>query len=81
MIFKQEIVEKLKVYAEELFGAKKDELTAETRFKEDLKCKSLHLTQIATKLEDDYEVEVPYADINRCITFADLADFMDKALS
>ena len=81
MTFKEEIIEKLKEYCEELLGVGKNEMSPETRFKEDLECKSIHLAQISTKLEDDYEVEVPYADMTKCITFADLADFMDKALS
>jgi acyl carrier protein len=81
MTFKQEVVEELKKAAEVLLGVNGAELTAETRFNEDLNCKSVHLVQFSAKLEDKYEVEVPYMEMKRCSTFADVAAFLDKALS
>ena len=36
---------------------------------------------IASALEDEYEVEVPYMQLNKCKTFLDAAKFVDDALS
>ena len=56
-------------------------LSAETRFVDDLHCKSVNIVQFASALEDEYEVEVPYMQLNKCATFADAAKFVDDALS
>ena len=80
MKFKEEVIENLKQYAQQLLGVDPATLSAETRFVEDLACKSVHYGQFSAKLEDEYDVAVPYATIKRCETFADVADFIDEAL-
>lgn len=81
MTFQDEMIELLKKSAKEILGADPATLSGETRFVEDLNCKSADLVQISARLEDVYEAEVPYADMKRCKTFLDVAKFVDAALS
>ena len=79
--FQEEDVDILKDKAAEIFGVDASTLSAETRFVDDLHCKSVNIVQFASALEDEYEVEVPYMQLNKCATFADAAKFVDDALS
>ena len=79
--FQEEVVDILKDKAVEIFGSDRDSLSAETSFVDDLGCKSVNIVQFASALEDEYEVEVPYMQLNKCKTFLDAAKFVDDALS
>ena len=79
--FQEEVVDILKNKAAEIFGVDAASLSAETSFVDDLHCKSVNIVQFASALEDEYEVEVPYMQLNKCTTFADAAKFDDDALS
>lgn len=79
--FQEEVVDILKNKAAEIFGVDASTLSGDTRFKEDLGAKSVNIVQFASALEDEYEVEVPYMQLNKCETFADAAKFVDDALS
>ena len=79
--FQEEVVDILKNKAAELFGVDAESLSAETSFVDDLHCKSVNIVQFASALEDEYEVEVPYMQLNKCKTFADAAKVVDDALS
>lgn len=79
--FQEEVVDILKDKAAEIFGVDAASLSADTRFKEDLGAKSVNIVQFASALEDEYEVEVPFMQLNKCATFADAAKFVDDALS
>lgn len=79
--FQEEVIDILKDKAASIFGADPSTLSADTRFVEDLHCKSVNIVQFASALEDEYEVEVPYMQLNKCATFADAAKFVDDALS
>lgn len=79
--FQEEVVDILKNKAAEIFGVDAASLSAETSFVDDLHCKSVNIVQFASALEDEYEVEVPYMQLNKCTTFADAAKFVDDALS
>ena len=79
--FQEEVVEILKDKAVEIFGVERDSLSADTRFVEDLHCKSVNIVQFASALEDEYEVEVPFMELNKKATFAEAAKFVDDALS
>lgn len=79
--FQEEVVDILKNKAAEVFGVDAESLSAETSFVDDLHCKSVNIVQFASALEDEYEVEVPYMQLNKCKTFADAAKFVDDALS
>ena len=79
--FQEEVVDILKSKAAEIFGVDAATLSAETSSVDDLHCKSVNIVQFASALEDEYEVEVPYMQLNKCKTFADAAKFVDDALS
>ncbi len=76
MEFKQEVINLLIEKAVKMFGLDPSTLGPETRFKEDLQCKSANIVQFTTALEDEYDVEVPYMEFNRKATFADAADYI-----
>ncbi len=79
--FQLEVIDILKDKAADLFGSDPDTLGPDTKFVDDLHCKSVNIVQFASALEDEYEVEVPYMQLNKCVTFADAAKFVDDALS
>ncbi len=79
--FQEEVVEILKDKAVDIFGVDRDSLSADTRFVEDLHCKSVNIVQFASALEDEYEVEVPFMELNKKATFAEAAQFVDEVLS
>ncbi len=79
--FQEEVVEILKDKAADIFGVDRDSLSADTRFVEDLHCKSVNIVQFASALEDEYEVEVPFMELNKKATFAEAAQFVDEVLS
>lgn len=79
--FKKEVVQLLIDTCTMLLGTDPATLSADTRLEEDLHCTSVHLVQMSSALENEYEVEVPFMAIKRCKTFAEVADFVDQALS
>ena len=79
--FQEEVVDILKDKAVEIFGGERDSLSAETSFVDDLGCKSVNIVQFASALEDEYEVEVPFMQLNKCTTFAEAAKLIAATLS
>lgn len=79
--FQAEVVDILKGKAAEIFGADPAMLSADTRFIEDLHCKSVNIVQFASALEDEYEVEVPFMELNKKKTFGEAAALVDEKLS
>lgn len=73
MELREQIVNDIIAKATSIFGG---EITEETRFTDDLKAKSLHLVQIVTMLEDNYDVEVQYMKFRRYPTVGEAADFV-----
>lgn len=80
MEFIEEVTALLAGKAAELLRVDAATLTAETRFIEDLHCKSVDLVKFTTLLEDEYDVEVPFMAFKRCKTFGDAAAFVADAL-
>lgn len=76
MSFQEEVVALLVKKAAELFGLDPASLNAETRFKEDLGCKSADIVKFTVALEDEYDVEVPFMAFNRNATFGEAAAYM-----
>lgn len=79
--FQEEVIGILKDKAAEIFGVDPDTLGPETRFVEDLHCKSVNIVQFAAALEDEYEVEVPFMQLNKKKNFQEAAQYIDDALS
>ena len=76
MTIREEVIDALKKKAAELFGVKAEQLSAETRFEEDLGATSIQYVQFSTVLEMIYDIEVPYMEFRRLKTFAEAADYM-----
>ena len=76
MEFREEVIQILIDRAAKMFGLDPSTLGPETRFKEDLQCKSANIVQFTTSLEDEFDVEVPYMEFNRKATFADAAEYI-----
>lgn len=57
------------------------EITAETRFKEDLEADSLDLFELVMALEEEYEVEIDSSDLEQITTVGAVMDYLkDKGV-
>ena len=57
------------------------EITAETRFKEDLEADSLDLFELVMALEEEYDVEIDSADLEQITTVGAVMDYLkDKGV-
>lgn len=74
MELREQIVNDIIIKAKAIFG--REDITEETRFQDDLKAKSMHLVQIVTMLEDNYDIELPYMKFRRYPTVGEAADFV-----
>lgn len=75
-MIKDEVVELLCKKAAELFGVDASTLNENTRFKEDLNCKSINYVQFSAALEDEYDVEVPFMQFVKIKTFGEAGDYI-----
>lgn len=77
---RDEVIAKIIERGAPLFGKKPEEMTEELRFNEDLAAKSVHISQITTYLEDEFDIEVPYMQFRRKKTIGEAADFVCELL-
>jgi len=68
----QKIIERACV----LFGRKPEELSANTRFMEDLGAKSGNVSQMTTFLEDEFDVEISFMEFRRKKTIGEAAEYV-----
>ena len=80
MTITEEVVEVLRKKAAAMFGIDASTLSKDTRFFEDLNCKSVDMVQLCGALENEFEVEIPYAAFEDIKTFGDAGDYIDRAL-
>ena len=80
MSFQEEVVELLVNIAVSIKGDEAASYNKDTRFKEDMGCKSVDIVRITTALEDEYDVEVAFMAFNRCATFGAAAAYMSQLL-
>lgn len=80
MSIKEEAVQILVDAAAARFHRDAASLSADTRFVEDLHCKSVDLVALSSALEDEFEIEVPYMALKRSATFAEAGDFVANEL-
>ena len=78
MTFLDEVIAYLAETAAALFGVDPETLNADTRFKEDLGCKSVDIVKFTAALEDEYDVEVPFMEFNRKKSFGEVAAYMSE---
>ena len=76
MEIKEEAVQVLIKKAASLFGLDPETLSENTRFEEDLHCKSVNYVQLSAALEDEFDVEVPYMEFKRKQTFGEAGEYI-----
>ena len=77
-MIRDEVIEILAKKAAALFGIDASTLDENTRFIEDLNCKSANIVQFTAVLEDEYDVEVPYMEFKKLATFGEAGDYIGE---
>lgn len=55
-----------------------DEITMDTRFKEDLDADSLDLLELVTTLEDEYGINISEEDMEKLTTVGAVVEYLDS---
>jgi acyl carrier protein len=76
MELKEEILEKIIQRASALFKKAPDELTADTKWVEDLKAKSVNYVQVIAILEAEFDVQINFMEFRRKKTLGEAAEFV-----
>lgn len=76
MTINEEAIEALCKKAAALFGGSPSDYNENTRFEEDLHCKSVNYVQFSSILEDVFDMEVPYMEFVKLKTFGEAGEFM-----
>jgi acyl carrier protein len=80
MELKEEILGHIIQRAATLFKKDPGELSAETKFVEDLNAKSVNYVQIIAVLADQYDVEINFMEFRRKKTLGEAAEFVVQLL-
>jgi acyl carrier protein len=78
MGLRDEILEKIIQRTAEVFKKDPGELSADTRFIEDLKAKSVNFVQIIAILEDAFDVQINFMEFRRKKTLGEAAEFVTR---
>ena len=70
------MLEKMKAILAEQLGLSEDEITTESRFKEDLEADSLDLFELLTTLEEQYDMEIPAEDMEDLTTVGAVMEYL-----
>ena len=70
------MLEKMKAILAEQLGVNEDEITTESRFKEDLEADSLDLFELLTTLEEQYDMEIPAEDMEGLTTVGAVIEYL-----
>ena len=76
MALKDEILDKIIERTAQVFKKDPGELSADTRFVEDLKAKSVNYVQIIAILEDAFDVQINLMKFRRKKTLGEAAEFV-----
>ncbi len=71
-----EVIEKVREHLATELEVEPQEISEETRFKEDLDADSLDLYELVMELEDSYGVKVSEEEASRIATVGDAVDFV-----
>lgn len=75
------MLEKIKEIVVEQLNVNEDELSADTKFKDDLDADSLDLFEIVMAIEDEYDVEIPSEDLENILSLGDVVKYLkDKGV-
>lgn len=80
MTINEEAMEALCKKAASLFGGQPSDYNENTRFAEDLNCKSVNYVQLSAVLEDVFDIEVPYMEFVKLKTFGEAAEYMREKI-
>lgn len=72
------MIDKLKAIIAEKLGAETEDITEETRFKEDLQADSLDLFELVMAIEEEFGTSIPSEDLEQLLTVGDVIDYMKK---
>lgn len=73
-----DIVSGLAEIVEEVTGVKKDEVTPDKNFADDLDVDSLSMVEIAVQTEDKYGIEIPDERMRGMRTVRDVVDYIKR---
>lgn len=73
-----DIVSGLAEIVEEVTGVKKDEVTPDKNFVDDLDVDSLSMVEIAVQTEDKYGIEIPDVRMRGMRTVRDVVDYIKR---
>lgn len=65
----------------EVLRVKKEPITPQSRFVEDLKADSLDLVELTMAVEDKYDIEVPDEDAQKLRTVQDAINYLNERLN
>ena len=72
------MLEKMRAILAEQLGLNEDEITLESRFKEDLEADSLDLFELLTTLEEQYDMEIPAEEMEDLTTVGAVIEYLKK---
>ncbi len=76
MGLKEEVLEKIIQRSATLFKKGPGELTADTKWVEDLKAKSVNYVQVIAVLEAEFDVQINFMEFRRKKTLGEAAEFV-----
>ena len=72
------MLEKLKEIIAEKLGVEIEEISEESRFKEDLNADSLDLFELVMAIEEEFGTSIPSEDLEKLATVGDVIEYMKK---
>lgn len=72
------MLEKMKKILSEQLDIDENEITPESRFKEDLDADSLDLFELLTTLEEQYDIEIRAEDMEGLTTVGKVIDYLES---
>ena len=72
------MVEKIIDMVAEKLNLEKDEIKADSNFKDDLGVDSLDLFELVISLEEEFDIEIPQEDVTNIQTVNDVVAYLDS---
>lgn len=73
-----EVMERLKEIISEQLGVKKEEVTPEASFIEDLGADSLDIVELVMALEEEFSIEIPDEDAEKMTKVSDVVKYIEE---
>lgn len=71
------MLEKVKELMVEALELDADEITLDSKFKEDLNIDSLDLFEMVMSLEEEFDIEIPSEDLQGIVSVGDLVNYIE----